>query len=115
MEHLLAKHQEINEFVRRNTHQAQVRQKQKIDRHLKAKAHAVGDAVWVFCHIIPKGGTRKLLRAWRGPDKVTDVLQDWVRPERGHHRRLIRHSNEEIASHILGDSFLPEHFARGIV
>ena len=75
-EHLLARQQEIHEFVRRNTHQAQVRQKQKFDRYLKAKAHAVGDAVWVFCHIIPKGGTRKLLRAWRGPHKVTDVLQD---------------------------------------
>ena len=53
-----------------------MRQKQKFDRHLKAKAHAVGDAVWVFCHIIPKGGTRKVLRAWGGPHKVTDVLQD---------------------------------------
>ena len=63
VEHLLARQQEIHELVRRNTHQAQVRQKQKFDRHLKAKAHAVGDAVWVFCHIIPKGGTRKLLRA----------------------------------------------------
>ena len=76
VEHLLVRQQEIHELVRRNTHQAQVRQKQKFDRHLKAKAHAVGDAVWVFCHIIPKGGTRKLLRAWRGPHKVTDVLQD---------------------------------------
>ena len=76
IEHLLARQQEIHELVRRNTHQAQIRQKQKFDRHLKAKAHAVGDAVWVFCHIIPKGGTRKLLRAWRGPHKVTDVLQD---------------------------------------
>ena len=76
VEHLLARQQEIHELVRRNTHQAPVRQKQKFDRHLKAKAHAVGDAVWVFCHIIPKGGTRKLLRAWRGPHKVTDVLQD---------------------------------------
>ena len=76
VEHLLARQQEIHELVRRNTHQAQVRQKQKFDRHLKAKAHAVGDAVWVFCHIIPKGGTRKLLRAWRGPHKVTNVLQD---------------------------------------
>ena len=76
VEHLLARKQEIHELVRRNTHQAQVRQKQKFDRHLKAKAHAVGDAVWVFCHIILKGGTRKLLRAWRGPHKVTDVLQD---------------------------------------
>ena len=75
VEHLLARQQEIHEFVRRNTHQAPVRQKQKFDRHLKAKAHSVGDAVWVFCHIIPKGATRKLLRAWRGPHKVTDVLQ----------------------------------------
>ena len=76
VEHLLARQQEIHELVRRNTHQAQLQQKLKFDRHLKAKAHAVGDAVWVFCHIIPKGGTRKLMRAWRGPHKVTDVLQD---------------------------------------
>ena len=76
VEHLLARQHEIHELVRRNTLQAQVRQKQKFDRHLKANAHAVGDAVWVFCHISPKGGTRKLLRAWRGPNKVTDVLQD---------------------------------------
>ena len=76
VEHLLARQQEIYELVRRNTHQAQIRQKQKFDRHLKAKAHAVGDAVWVFCHIIPKGGTRKLLSALGGPHKITDVLQD---------------------------------------
>ena len=76
VEHLLARQREIHELVRRNTHQAQLRQKLKFDRHLKANAHAVGDAVWVFCHIIPKGGTRKLIRAWRGPHKVTDVLQD---------------------------------------
>ena len=74
VEHLLARQQEIHELVRRNTHQAQLRQKLKFDRHLKAKAHAVGDAVWVFCHIIPKGGTRKLIRAI--DHKVTDVLQD---------------------------------------
>ena len=74
VEHLLSRQQETRELVRRNTHQAQLRQKLKFDRHLKAKAHAVGDAVWVFCHIIPKGGTRKQIRAWRGPHKVTDEL-----------------------------------------
>ena len=63
VEHLLARQQEIHDLVRRNTHQAQVRQKQKFGRHLKAKAHAVGDVVWVFCHKIPKGVTLKLLRA----------------------------------------------------
>ena len=142
VEHLLARQQEIHELVRRNTHQAQVRQKQKFDRHLKAKAHAVGGAVWVFCHIIPKGGTRKLLRAWRGPHKVTDVLQDgrlYVLDtgQKVHFERLKKHvpapwdwaahqpfgldqnvaivadpyveeSNEEIASDISRDSFLPE-------
>ena len=142
VEHLLARQQEIHELVRRNTHQAQIRQKQKFDRHLKAKAHVVGDAVWVFCHIIPKGGTRKLLRAWRGPHKVTDVLQDgrlYVLDtgQKVHFERLKKHvpapwdwathqpfgldqnlaivadpyveeSNEEIASDISRDSFLPE-------
>ena len=48
VDHLLARRQELYEFVRRNTHQEQVRQKQKFDRHLKAKAHALDDAVWVF-------------------------------------------------------------------
>ena len=75
-EHLLARQQEIHKLFRRNNHQAQLRQKLKFDRHLKAKAHAIGDAVWVFCHIIPKSGVRKLICAWRGPLKVTDVLQD---------------------------------------
>ena len=76
VEHLHARQQEIHELVRRDLHQAQVRRKLKFDRHLKAKAHAVGDAVWVFCHITAKGGTRKFLRAWRGPHKVTVELQD---------------------------------------
>ena len=76
VEHLLARQQDIQELVRRNTHQAQLGQKLQFDRHLKAKTHAIGDAVWIFCHIIPKGGTRKLIRTWRGPHKVTDVLQD---------------------------------------
>ena len=91
---------------------------------------------------MPKGGTRKLLRAWRGPHKVTDVLQDG-RPyvldtgQKVHFERLKKHvpapwdwashqpfgldqnvviitdpyvedSNEDIASYILRDSFLPE-------
>ena len=70
VEHLLARQQEIHELVRRNTHQAQLRQKLKFDRDLKATAHAVGDAVWVFCHKIPKGGTRKLICVARNPQST---------------------------------------------
>ena len=52
VEHLSARQQAILELVGRNTHQAQLRQKQKFDKHLKAKTHAVGHVVWVFCDVI---------------------------------------------------------------
>ena len=68
VEHMLARQQEIHELVCRNTHQAQLRQKQSLTDILKQKH--------TFCHIILKGHTRKLLRTWRGPFKVTDVLPD---------------------------------------
>ena len=37
-EHLLARQPEIHELVRRNTHQTQLRQKLKFDRHLKGQS-----------------------------------------------------------------------------
>ena len=69
LEHLLARKQEIHERVCRKTHQAQLRQEQKIGKHLKTKSHDVGDALCFFCNIIPKDCTHKLIRdrAWRGP------------------------------------------------
>ena len=87
---------EIRDLVRRNTHQAQIRQKEQYDKRITAKPYAVGDAVWVFCHVIPKGGTSKLLRGWRGPYKVTSVLQDgrvYVLDtgQKVHYERLKRH------------------------
>ena len=45
--HLLARQQENHDLVRRKYH-AQVRPKQKFDRHWKAKDNAVADAVCVF-------------------------------------------------------------------
>ena len=38
VDHVLARHQEIHDLVRRNTHQAQLRQKLKYDRAIRAKA-----------------------------------------------------------------------------
>ena len=38
--HVLNRQQEIHDLVRRNTHQAQLRQKLKYDRAIRAKAHA---------------------------------------------------------------------------
>ena len=46
--------QELNELYRRNTAQAQMRQRKKYDvKTLQAKPHAVGHYVWAFQNIIP--------------------------------------------------------------
>ncbi len=59
----IERQQELNELVRVNTQQAQLRQKRNFDKGCRGpKAYKVGDWVWVFCKIIPAGGTAKLLR-----------------------------------------------------
>ena len=62
--------------MRRNTHQAQLRQKLKYDRAIRAIAFNVGDPVWVFCRYVPQKGSLKLMKAWREQHKVVHVLQD---------------------------------------
>ena len=57
VDHVLARQQEIHDFVRRNTLQAQQRQKHKYDRAIRAKAYEVGEPVWVFCRYIPLEGS----------------------------------------------------------
>ena len=68
--------QELNELCRRNTAQAQMRQRKKYhERILQAKPYAVCQYVWVFQNIIPPKGTKKLLKKWRGPFMITKVQQ----------------------------------------
>ena len=71
----MARQQEIHDLVRRNTHQAQLRQKLKYDRAIQARAYQPGELVWVFCRYLPQKGSLKLMRAWRGPHKVVQVFQ----------------------------------------
>ena len=68
--------QELNELCRRNTAQAQMRQRKKYDEKiLQAKPYEVGQNVWVFQNVIPPNGTKKLLKRWRGPVMITEVHQ----------------------------------------
>ena len=68
--------QELNELCRRNTAQAQMRQRKKYDEKiLQAKPYAMGQYVWVFQNIIPPKGTEKLLTKRRGPFLITEVHQ----------------------------------------
>ena len=76
VDHVLARQQEIHNLVRRNTHQAQLRQKLKYDRAIQARAYQSGDLVCVFCRYVPQKGSPKLMRTWRGPHKVVQLLQD---------------------------------------
>ena len=61
-----ARQQEIHDLVRRNTHQAQLRQKLKYDRAIRARAYQPGELVWVFCRYVPQKGSSKLIArlAW---------------------------------------------------
>ena len=64
-------------MCRRNTQQAQARQRKKFDKKAAgAKAYSVGDYVWLFQNVIPPKGTKKLLKKWRGPFMITDVHQN---------------------------------------
>ena len=64
-------------MCRRNTQQAQARQKRKFDeRTAGAKAYSVGDYLWVFQNVIPLKGTKKLLKKRRGPIKITEVYRE---------------------------------------
>ena len=76
VDHVLARQQEIHDLVRRNTHQAQLRQKLKNDRAIRARAYQPGEFVWVFCRYVPQKGSPKVMRAWRGPHKVVQVFQE---------------------------------------
>ena len=68
--------QELNELCRRNTAQAQLRQRKKYDEKiLQAKPYAVGQYVWVFQNVIPPKETKKLLKKWRGSFMITEVHQ----------------------------------------
>ena len=59
----IRRQQELNEFCRRNTAQAQMRQRKKYDEKiLQAKSYEVGQHVWVFQNVIPPKGQRNYLR-----------------------------------------------------
>ena len=111
VDHVMARKQEIHDLVRRNTHQAQVRQKLKYDRAIKAEAYLKGDLVWVFCRYVPQKGSPKLMRAWRGPHRIVHTLQDRIvyildTGQKVHFERLKPHNSGplEFAATLLDTS-----------
>ena len=74
---MIRRQQELNDLCRRNTQQAQARQRKRFDKKADdAKAYSVGDYVWVFQNVNPPKGTKKLLNKWSGPFMITGMHQE---------------------------------------
>ena len=66
--------QELNELCRRNTAQAQMRQRKKNDEKIfQAKPYAGKQYIWVFQSIIPPKETKKLLKKWRACSALREL------------------------------------------
>ena len=64
---VIRRQQDLNDLCRRNTQQAQIRQKRRFDkRTADAKAYSVGDYVWVFQEVVPPKGNQETIKemAW---------------------------------------------------
>ena len=73
---VIRRQQNLNDYCRRNTQEAQIRQKRRFDkRTADAKAYSVGDYVWVFQEVVPPKETKKLLKKSRGLFQITEVHQ----------------------------------------
>ena len=58
---------ELNELCRRNTGQAQMRQRRRYDEKiLQAKPYAVGQYVWVIRNVLPPKGEKSYQRNGEG-------------------------------------------------
>ena len=76
MRDVIRRLQELNDLCKRNTQQAQIRQKRSFDeRTADAKTYLVGHYDWVFKEVVPPKGTKKLPKKWRGPFQTTEVHQ----------------------------------------
>ena len=74
---MIRRQHELNDLCRPKIQQAQARQRKRFDKKAAgAKTYSVGDYVWVFQNVISPKGTKKLLKKWRGPFKITKVHQE---------------------------------------
>ena len=71
---MIRRQQELNDLCRRNTQQAQARQKKSYDKKAAgAKTYLVGDYVWVFQNVIP---SKEASKEVEGPFMITEVHQE---------------------------------------
>ena len=64
------------EQVRITTNQQHLRQKSFYDRKVHGQPYQIGDRVWVFSDVVPRGRSRKFVHPWTGPFAVIKKLSD---------------------------------------
>ena len=74
---VIRRQQDLKDFSRRKTQQAQARQRKRFDKKAAgAKAYSVVDSVLAFQNVLPSKGTKNLLNKWRGPFMIMEVHQE---------------------------------------
>ena len=65
---VIRRQKDLNDLSRRNTQQAQTRQRKRFDKKAAgAKAYSVGDYVWVFQNVIPPKEQKSSLKSGGDP------------------------------------------------
>ena len=115
MRDVIRRQRELNDLCRRNTQQAQARQRKKFDKKAaSAKYYSVGDYVSVFQNVIPPKWTKRLLKNWRGPFMITEVHQEerFYRLITG---RAAHYENIKPLIHRQKTGVYPQTWEKGII
>ena len=110
---VIRRQQDLTDLCRRNTQQAQIRQKRRFDiRTADAKAYSVGDYVWVFQEVVPPKRTKKLLKKMARPlsDNRSAPRRSFLSIE---HRKSSSLRKHQTAQCLIRGLMYPSGHARG--
>ena len=68
--------EEAYRSVREKLTVSHARRKDHYDRKVHSKPFAVGDLVWLYSSVVPRGKSKKLHHPWTGPYRVITKLSD---------------------------------------
>ena len=67
---------EVSQTARQHLHHSMVSQKRQYDKNVRLVQYKVGDIVWLYHPATRKGTTHKFARLWKGPFKITHMINE---------------------------------------
>ena len=110
---VIRKQQHLNVLCRRNTQQAQIRQKRRFNKMTAdTKTYSVGDYVWVFQEVVSPKGTKKLFKKMARPisDNRSATRRSFLSIEHRKSSSLRKHQTEQS---LIRGLVHPSGHARG--